>query len=234
MTPSLSAKRPTIASSASSRRLCEVTSRRHLDAAGLPDERAVHLVEMELRHRPDVLHQLSADVGGVRRSALDGNEIMLFFLGHLRRLTIDGADDRPQADVGRNHQDRRREAVERQSLAGEQADRGRAPEGRRGVEAPTLRPSLKITPAPRKPMPDTTWAAIRVAPSASETARAIGDEDRRPERDQRIGPQAREMLAPLPFETDRRAEAGGDEEIEAGLGERCGHAAPSGMGGRYP
>ena len=31
------------------------------------------------------------------------------------------------------------------------------------VSPRTLKPSLKITPAPRKPMPDTTWAAMRVA-----------------------------------------------------------------------
>jgi hypothetical protein len=39
------------------------------------------------------------------------------------------------------------------------------------------------------------------------------------------------MLAPLAFEADRRAEARGDEKIEAGFGERCGHATPQSWAG---
>jgi hypothetical protein len=42
------------------------------------------------------------------------------------------------------------------------------------------------------------------------------------------------MLAPLAFEADRRAEAGGDEEIEASLRKRDIHAVPSGARGQYP
>ena len=87
----------------------------------------------------------------------------------------------------------------------------------------TLRPSLKITPAPRKPIPETTWAAIRVSPRAIRHDMGIGHENRGPERDQRIGSQARETLAPLPLEANRRAEAGGDEEIQSGLRKLHGH-----------
>ena len=41
--------------------------------------------------------------------------------------------------------------------------------------------------------------------------------------DQRIGPQARQMLTPLPLEPDRSAEARGDEKIESGMYERDRH-----------
>src|SRR5580700_1716125 len=51
----------------------------------------------------------------------------------------------------------------------------------------------------------------------------IAHENRGPERDQRICPQARKTLAPLPLEANRRAEAGGDEEIQSGLREPHGH-----------
>ena len=135
MTPSMSAKRPTIASSASSRRLCEVTVAVTSTRPVSPSESAVHLAEIQLRHGPDVLHELSADIGRARRPAFDRDDVMLLLLGHFHRLPIDGADQRPQDDVGRNHQNRRHEAVEPHPLAGEQADRGRAPKGRRGVEA---------------------------------------------------------------------------------------------------
>ena len=149
---------------------------------------------------------------------------MLLFLGHLHRLAIDGADQRPQADVGRNHQNRRHEAVEPHPLASEQADRGRAPEGRRGVEAPHIEAFLEDHASAKKSdaghdLGRNPSRAVRIRDRA-----AIGDENRRAERDQRIGPQAGEMLAPLAFEADRRAKAGGDEQIEAGLGERCGHS----------
>jgi hypothetical protein len=51
----------------------------------------------------------------------------------------------------------------------------------------------------------------------------ISHENRGPERDQRIGPQARETLAPLPLKADHCAEAGGDEEIQSGLRKLHGH-----------
>src|SRR6516225_1121213 len=70
-----------------------------------------------------------------------------------------------------DHKNGREERVEREPLAGEQAHRRRTPKRRSGIEAPDVQPSLKITPAPRKPMPETTWAAIRAAPSSSNTTR---------------------------------------------------------------
>ncbi len=159
---------------------------------------------------------------------------MLLLLGHLDRLTIDHADQRTQDDVGRNHQNRRHQAVEPHPLAGEQANRGRAPKGRCGVEAPHIEALLEDHARAEK-----TDARHDLGrdPSGAVSIRdraAIGDENRRPERDQRVGPQAGEMLAPLTFETDRRAKAGGDEEIESGLRERDGHAAPSGADRQYP
>jgi hypothetical protein len=57
----------------------------------------------------------------------------------------------------------------------------------------------------------------------------ISHENRGPERDQRIGPQARETLAPLPLEADRCAEAGGDEEIQSGLRKLHGHHGRTSM-----
>ena len=43
------------------------------------------------------------------------------------------------------------------------------------------------------------------------------------ERDQRIGSQARETLAPLPLEADGGAEASGDEEVQSGVRKLHGH-----------
>src|SRR5580704_1533230 len=57
----------------------------------------------------------------------------------------------------------------------------------------------------------------------------IAHENRGPERDQRIGPQARKTLAPLPLEANRRAEAGGDEEIKSGLRKLHGHHGRTSM-----
>ena len=126
-----------------------------------------------------------------------------------------------------NHQDRRHEAVEPHPLAGEQADRRRTPEGRRGVEAAHVEALLEDDARAEKTdaghdLGGNSSRAVRVRDRA-----AIGDENRRPERDQRIGPEAREMLAPLAFETDRRAKTSGDEKVQSGLRERDSHAAPS-------
>src|SRR5271166_72033 len=51
----------------------------------------------------------------------------------------------------------------------------------------------------------------------------IGHENRGPERDQGVGSQAREALAPLPLEANGGAEARGDEEIQSGLRKLHGH-----------
>ena len=131
-----------------------------------------------------------------------------------------------KAHIGPDHQDCRQKAVERHPLAGKQADRRRAPKGRRGVEAAHVEALLEDDARAEKTdaghdLGRNPRRAIRIRDRA-----AIGDEDRRPERDQRIGSQAREMLAPLTFETDRRAEAGGNEEVQSGLRKRDGHAAP--------
>ena len=71
--------------------------RGHLDPAGSAHESAVHLAEVELRHGPNLLHELSADLGRARRPAFNRDDIMLLFLRHLHRLAIDGADDRPHS-----------------------------------------------------------------------------------------------------------------------------------------
>ena len=49
-----------------------------------------------------------------------------------------------------NHQNRRHETVEPHPLAGQQADRGRAPEGRRGVEAAHIEALLEDHASPEK------------------------------------------------------------------------------------
>ncbi len=72
-------------------------------------------------------------------------------------------------------------------------------------------------------MPETTCAAMRVSPGAVRHDMGIGHKNRGPERDQRVGSQAGEALAPLPLEADCRAEARGDEEIRSGLRELHGH-----------
>ena len=124
--------------------------------------------------------------------------------------------------------------MEPHPLAGQQADRGRAPEGRRGVEPADIEALLEDHARAEKT--DAGYDLRRHPRRAVmiPDGPRVGDVDRGPKRDQRVGPQAREMLAPLTFETDRRAKAGGDEEIEARLGKRDGHAAPSGADGHCP
>ena len=54
----------------------------------------------------------------------------------------------------------------------------------------------RITPAPRKPMPVTIWAATRVgsAPAPVESVGAHDGEQCRPQRDQAVRPEARRLL----------------------------------------
>jgi hypothetical protein len=66
----------------------------------------------------------------------------------------------------------------------------------------TLIPSRNITPAPRKPMPETTCAATRGIALADHAGE--GHEARRTQRDERVRSQARHFLLPLPFDADRR------------------------------
>jgi hypothetical protein len=113
--------------------------------------------------------------------------------------------------------------VARVPLASEQADRGRAPEGRGCIEAAHIEALLEDDARAEKAdaghdLRRNPGGAVRIRDRA-----AIGDENRRPERDQRVCPQARKMLAPLAFEADRRAKTGGDEKIQSGLRERHGH-----------
>ena len=85
-----------------------------------------------------------------------------------------------------------------------------------GSRARIARPRRTVDPR------DDLGGNTRVA-CAIRRRMGIGHENRGPKRDQGIGPQARETLAPLPLEADRRAEAGGDEKIQSGMREVCGH-----------
>ena len=62
-------------------------------------------------------------------------------------------------------------------------------------------------------MPVTTWAATRVGPELGELP-GENDENRSAQRNQRVGPQSRQTLAPLPLEADDAAEQDGHDEIE--------------------
>ncbi len=77
-----------------------------------------------------------------------------------------------------------------------------------------------ITPAPRKPMPLTTWAAMRVTlTSLSSNSGRI--EAGRTECDHRVGGHAGRALSPLSLETDQRTEAEGRHQAD---GDFRGHA----------
>ena len=73
-------------------------------------------------------------------------------------------------------------------------------------------PSLRIAPAPRKPMPETIWAAMRVGSTGaagrlpSEAVDRQHREQGGPERDEHVGPQARRVPVDLALEPDREAE----------------------------
>ena len=72
----------------------------------------------------------------LRGAAIDGDEVVLLFLRHFHRLPVDRVDDRPQrALVAPITRTAAQQAIDREPLAGEQADRRRAPERRGGVEA---------------------------------------------------------------------------------------------------
>ena len=68
-------------------------------------------------------------------------------------------------------------------------------------------------------MPVTTWAATRVGLCIGELA-LEHDENRGAERDQCVGPQSREALAPLPLEADGAAKQNGDDQIKGVVPER--------------
>jgi hypothetical protein len=76
-----------------------------------------------------------------------------------------------------------------------------------------LTPCFQITPAPRK-----AYASYDLRGDPRRTR--IGelalkhDANRGTERDQRVGPQSREALAPLPLETDGATKHDGDDQIE--------------------
>ena len=85
-------------------------------------------------------------------------------------------------------------------------------------------PSLRIAPAPRKPMPDTIWAAIRVGSIGAPVrarAEAVGRQDReqrRPDGDEHVRPQPGGMAVDLALESDgeteRRRQREPDREVE--------------------
>ena len=77
-------------------------------------------------------------------------------------------------------------------------------------------------------MPDTTCAPTRAALSPSPVEAPEQDKRRRSERDERIGAQSGEALAPLPLEADRGPQANGGQEIDSGLEERQRHDGRSG------
>ena len=62
--------------------------RRHLDAAGIFDERAVHFAEMDVGHGSELVNQQGPDVGCTGRAAIDRDEVVLLFLGRLDRLSV--------------------------------------------------------------------------------------------------------------------------------------------------
>ena len=89
------------------------------------------------------------------------------------------------------------------------------------VRPRTVRPWRMIAPAPRKPMPVTICAAIRVGsktiPSRWEEARRTTrtrrrGEERGAERDEQVRAKPRFALAQLALEADRTAERGRDEQ----------------------
>src|SRR5438270_7041154 len=89
------------------------------------------------------------------------------------------------------------------------------------VSPRTERPCRMIAPAPRKPIPLTICAAMRVgsmrvpvAVKKSSNPYADEREQGRADADDEMRAQTRLTLAKLPLETDRAAEAGGDDETQ--------------------
>ena len=86
-----------------------------------------------------------------------------------------------------------------------------------------------IAPAPRKPIPVTIWAAIRVGSSVMplsrgelEVAPGVGGHDREErgaDRDEHVRPETGLALPDLPLGSDRAAEHAGEDDAHENLSE---------------
>ncbi len=89
------------------------------------------------------------------------------------------------------------------------------------VRPRTMSRRMKITPAPRKPTPETTWAAIRDGsrftslPSTFEKAEPGHErEDRGPGSHQGVRPDTGALLPQLPLDTDQHRQHERDQQQE--------------------
>jgi hypothetical protein len=134
-------------------------------------------------------------------------------LARLHRLRLDGPSQRPQAKVDENNETGDERRMYREASAGKRVAAVLKPR--------TLSASLKIRPAPIKPMPDTTGAAtLGVLLSSGTTPENTKNEAAA---SATSVPEPGQTLAPLPLETDRRSQHCCGTEIEHGPQKAAAH-----------
>ena len=151
----------------------------------------------------------------VGTAAGHAQEVADLELGAGQRLAVDEIHDRPQQQVDEHDEAGGDRGIEWKAGAGEHADRGRAPQRGGGIEPAHAQAFAKDQAGAEK-----TDARHHLRGDPGR-ARFLGielrehDESGGAERDQGVGAQARQPVAPLPLEADDRAQAERGREIES-------------------
>jgi hypothetical protein len=186
--------------------------RRELDLIVLLVD-GLDLLHRVVRRFQLVAQQLAALVA-VAGADPDVNLIDRFRTGVLERRAVDRVDQRAKQRVAGEHEERQQNRLERQVGAGTGADRRRAPQRCRGVEAPDVAALLhddagaEETDAGNHIRDDLRGAGVTVQMHADV------DEGGGAHGHQHMRAQAAAALAVLPFGADQRAEDKGGEQAD--------------------
>ena len=136
--------------------------------------------------RDEALQKQGPDMRLVRAAAPDHHKIPYLELGRSERLTVDELDDRPQQQVHEHNECGRDRSVRHIAGAGQDADRGGAPQRRRSIEAANIQAVAEDNACPQKA---NARDYLRGDPGRARLSREERREDneaRGPERYQRV------------------------------------------------
>ena len=141
--------RPTIYSSAISRRFSEVsvafTATRSVPSISV----AFELAQMQIAD-PKTLHQKRADLRLLGRAAGDGHDIGRFDFRGFQRLAVDQSDQRPQHEVDAGDEPGGEDGAAPMAGADQQSNRAGTPKSRRRVQAAHVDAFLPNHPGAKK------------------------------------------------------------------------------------
>ena len=152
------------------------------------------------------LQEKRAQLGFVRAAAGEGYDITDLELGGRERLAIDEVHDRTQQQIDEYDESRRHRRVEQVAASGQHADGGGAPERGGGVEPAYVQPFAEDQSGAEETDARHHLGSDPGRAGVSRNDRRENDERRRAQRDQRIGAQARQAVAPLTFKADDSTE----------------------------